>query len=337
MATCNHSRCLLPSKHVALLTASRIFVGNSISTPNSIGGVIAASPNGTLPYTPAAGIPAGSDNIGRYTPLDDLSFVQARQFWAAMDIYAQQHTVDACRFELGNVAEPSVAQGFIDNILNIVDNCLARRVAYGIGLNLPAMATAQTSNMSGMTNGTGAYPSLFPLNPGQEMNKSNAGLTVAVLANDTLLTQADLSAMMPLLEAQQVNIAVVAPHTGTLKSGINARASYITASSVFYDAVFIGSSMMNGNGSMMAVLDMNAMGFVMQAYGHGKAIGALGTGGEGVLMGLGVGGMNESLGLFAGDAGTVTMDVLQALSGPVRFPQRLPVDDVDSICGTGDM
>lgn len=331
------------------LTTSRIFVGDSISTPNSIGGVIAASPNETLPYAPASGIPAGSGNIGRYTPADNLAFVQATQFWNTMDIYAQQHTVDALRFELGNVADMSVTQNFIDKILNNVDNCMARRVAYGIGATMPAMGSGQTTSNTSSSSGTSMngssspsmdYPSLYPLNPGQEANKSNAGLTVAVLANDTMLSQSDLSAMMPLLTAQQVNIAVVAPYVGTLQSGINATSSFILASSVFYDAVFIGSSMSSGNmaganGTMStATLDTNTMQFVMQAYGHGKAIGALGSDGEAVLMGMGVGGSNDTLGLFAGDAGTVTTDVLDALSGPVRFPQRFPVDDVEAICGS---
>lgn len=309
--------------------------------------MVAASPNETLPYAPASGIPAGSGNIGRYTPADNLEFVQAIQFWNTMDIYAQQHTVDALRFELGNVANASVAQSFIDKILNNVDNCMARRVAYGIGATMPAMGSgpmmSNTSSSRGSSmNGSSMsmdYPSLYPLNPGQEANKSNAGLTVAVLANDTMVTQSDLSAMMPLLMAQQVNIAVVASYMGTLQSGIKATGSFITVSSVFYDAVFIGSSistgnMTAGNGTMSpAMLDSNMMQFVMQAYGHGKAIGALGSDGEAVLMGMGVGGSNDTLGLFAGDAGTVTADVLDALSGPVRFPQRLPVDDVETICG----
>lgn len=305
---------------------------------------MAASANDNLPYAPASGTPAGSGNIGRYTPADDLAFPQAQQFWSTMDIYAQQHTVDALRFELGNVANTSVVQAFIDNILNNVDNCLARRVAYGVGATLPAMSGGSNMNVSSGdgamgTNGSSmssSYPSLYPLNPGQEPNKSNAGLTVAVLANDTMLSESDLSAMMPLLMAQQVNIAVVAPHVGTLASGINATASFILASSVFYDAVFIGSSMTGSNGtSGGTVLDSNTMGFVMQAYGHGKAVGALGSSGEAVLMGMGVGGSNDTLGLFAGDAATVTTDVLQALSGPVRFFQRFPVDDVASICGSG--
>ena len=248
-----------------------------------------------------------------------------------MDIYGQQHTVDGYRFELGNVANTSVVQVYIDNILNNIDNCLARRVAYGVGATMPTIGSGPMSNSS--INSNSPYPSLYPLNPGMEPNKSNAGLVVAVLANDTLLTQADLSAMMPLLMSQQVSINVVAPHLGSLQSGINATASFITVSSVLYDAVFIGSAASSNMTSTALGLYSDAEAFVMEAYSHGKAIGALGSSGMGFLQGMGLS-ANSSLGLYAGAAGQVTTDDLSALSGPVRFPQRFPTDDVAIICGT---
>ena len=97
--------------------------------------------------------------------------------------------------------------------------------------------------------------------------------------------------MMPMLMDQKVTLTVVGPQIGQLQSGINASASYITISSVFYDAVFIGSmgnsSGTSGTGPL--ALDPNAMAFVMEAYSHGKAIGALGNSGGGFLLGLGPG------------------------------------------------
>ena len=71
------------------------------------------------------------------------------------------------------------------------------------------------------------------------------------------------------------------------------------------------------------------MNFVLEAYGHGKAIGALGFSGEPILQYLGIAG---EPGVYSGNAGTVTMDVLNALSGPVRFPERFPTDNVKAIC-----
>ena len=129
-----------------------------------------------------------------------------------------------------------------------------------------------------------------------------------------------------MLSEQKVSLAVVAPHVGSLKTGVMANASFITTSDVFYDAIFIGSSTtMNGTG-----LNMDMYSFVMDAYSHGKAIGALGSSGMNILKSLGIANMP---GIYSGGAASVTTDVLKALSGPVRFPQRFPTDDIVAICG----
>ena len=302
-----------------------IFQGPSISTPNGIGGVQEPGADTTLQYTSSAGEQAGSGRIGRYAATYDW-FGQARTFWGSLDVYAQQHTVDAYVFELGNVANTSVVQVYIDNLLNNIDNCLARRVAFGVGAHMP-----ESGANVGLSNGTAPYPSLYPLTVQMEPNKSNAGLTVAVLANDTMLSASDVAGMMPLLASQQVSLAVVAPHHGSLASGINATASYITTSSIFYDAIFIGSIQSGSNATGSPVLDFNAQAFVMEAYSHGKAIGALGSSGQAILQGLGQS-VNETAGLYAGDPAQVTTSVLNALSGPVRFPMRFPTDDLAAIC-----
>lgn len=297
-----------------------IYEGNSISTPNGIGGVQEPGANATLQYTTNNEM-AGSGPIGRYVAEYDW-FGQARLFWGGLDKYAQQHTVDAYRFELGNVGNPPVVQAYIDNTLNNIDNCLARRVAYGVGATLPAVGSGPRTNLTAQST---PYKSLYPLNPGQEPNKSNEGLQVAIIANDTLTSTSDIAAMMGELTAQKVSLYVVAPRIGELKTGVTANASFITTSDIFYDAIFIGSSMSsNGTG-----LDMNSYNFVDEAYGHGKAIGAFGSSGSAILKSLGIAGMP---GVYSGGAGAVTTDVLNALSGPVRFPQRFATDDISAIC-----
>lgn len=205
-----------------------IFEGDSTSGPNSIGGIQEASSQQGLPYTGSQGEMAGIGNIGRYVPSYDWA-AQARSFWGTLDKYAQQHTVDAYRFELGNVGDETVVKKYIDNILNKIDNCLACRVAYGIGAKLPAVGSGPMTNV---TNSTAPYPSLYPLTQGLEPNKSNEGLVVGILADDSILSIADLSAMSTLLSAEKVRYEVVAPHQGPLASGITAKQSYITTSSI---------------------------------------------------------------------------------------------------------
>lgn len=133
---------------------------------------------------------------------------------------------------------------------------------------------------------------------------------------------------MTALSAQKVNLTVVGPHIGTLKTGVDATASYITTSSVFYDAVFI-ANVVNG-GRTAGGLDPNAYAFVMEAYSHGKAIGAFQPSGAAVLQALGIAG---EPGVYGGSVTVVVNEVLAALSGPVRFPQRFPTDDIAAICG----
>jgi catalase len=205
-----------------------LFEGASTSTPNDIGGVSEPSANQTFQYTGTSDQSAGVGNIGRYRTTNNWA-VQARTFWGSMDIYAQQHTVDAYRFELGHVADPSVIKNYIDKILNPINNCLARRVAFGIGAAMPAVGSGGTTKL---TNATTPYPSLYPLNPGQETNKSNAGLTIGVVATDKMLSIADLTAIMPLLSSQNVTFDIISSHVGGLASGVNATSSFILTSSI---------------------------------------------------------------------------------------------------------
>lgn len=171
---------------------------------------------------------AGIGNIGRYQPMYDWA-AQARNFWGTLDQYAQQHTVDAYRFELGNVGDNIVVQKYVDNILNKIDNCFARRVAYGIGAQLPALGSGPMTNV---TNSTTPYPSLYPMTQGLEPNKSNEGLVVGIIADDNVLSTADLSVIASVLSKQKVLFEVVSFRQGSLASGVSANQSYITTSSI---------------------------------------------------------------------------------------------------------
>ncbi len=74
--------------------------------------------------------------------------------------------------------------------------------------------------------------------------------------------------------------------------------------------------------------------FIREAYSHGKAIAAVGSGSQ-VLDMITIS-ADATMGVFQGDAATVTSQVLKALSGPVRFPWRFPVDS-PSICSRGNV
>jgi catalase len=145
---------------------------------------------------------AGPGNIGRYVASYDWAS-QARTPWGTLDIYAQQHTVNAYRFELGHVSNPNVTQMDVDTILNPTDNCLACRVGYGIGAGMPPLGSGPMTNV---TNSTARFPSLYPLAQSQS----------------------------PLLGAQQVSYEVVVSRQGMLATEVIANQSYITTSDILY-------------------------------------------------------------------------------------------------------
>jgi catalase len=102
--------------------------------------------------------------------------------------------VDAYRFELGHVSNPNVTQMYIDTILNPIDNCLSRHVAFGIGAEMPPLGSGPMTNV---TNSTARFLLLYPLAQSQELEKSNAGLTVGIITADNVFSTADLAAMSP--------------------------------------------------------------------------------------------------------------------------------------------
>ena len=289
---------------------SNIFEGESASSPNGIGGVMAASPQEAL----AVANENLSGQVGRFQPFND-PITQARGFWFSMDQYAQQHTVDAYRFELGHVSNPNVTAKYISTILNPVNNCLARRVAFGVGAPMPAIGTGS----SVVPNTT--FPSIYPL--ATNVSIPVTGLMVAILTTSDDIPMATYKTLTSALSSDKALFEVVASHQGVLASGVPSNESYVTTSSVLFDAVVIVSGGFSANTS----IPMVQQEFVREAFGHGKPIG---EGGSGFLSSLQLTGM----GLFmSSDAGSVMSSVIGSMEMPGRYPQRNPLDDVKAICG----
>jgi catalase len=283
-----------------------LFEGNSASTPNNIGGIHEASGPTAYGY----GNQNFNGRIGRYS-LNNDPFAQAAIFFNSQNNYSQQHTVDAYRLEIGLVADQDVKINFVDKVLNSIDNCLARRVAFGLGIPLPA--AQKTPQVSGIM-----YPSQYPLQ--FKTPQPVVGLTVGIITDSAGLAPTDLAAMQQLFDGKQLLFDVIAPRQGLLTRGVSATQSYITTSSVFYDAVIVA-------GNNTALPDIQA--FVQEAYTHGKPIGALG-GASTMFRTLQP---QTSIGLFsATSAATLAQDIAGAIALPGRYPERLPIDDIQAIC-----
>jgi catalase len=288
-----------------------LFEGASDSSPDNIGGVQPASPEVNLAFLSEA----VTGTVGRYGAFND-PFTQARTLWFTMDEYAQQHTVDAYHFELGHVSDANVTANYITKILNPINNCLARRVAYGIGSPLPPTG----SGSSAIPNAT--YQSLFPL--GTNISQPVTGLMVGIISTDDSISSSTYDKLTAALNSNQVMFEVIASRQGTLNTGVMSNQSYITTASIFYDAIVIVSE----NSTVVnATVPMVEQDFVGEAFGHGKPIGEAGSG---FLASMGL----NRIGTFVNsDVNMVNNSVIEALETPGRFPQRQPLDDVKSICG----
>ena len=290
-----------------------LFEGESASSPDNIGGVQPASPEAEL----AVLSEAVTGNIGRYGVFND-PFTQARALWFTMDEFAQQHTVDAYRFELGHVSNPNVTANYISKILNPINNCLARRVAYGVGSPLPPIGSGSSATPKA------TYQSLFPL--GANVSQPVTGLMVGIISTDDSITTATYDKLTAALNSNQVLFEVVASHQGPLNTGVISNQSYVTTASIFYDAIIVVSE--NSSASKPATVPMVEQDFVREAFGHGKPIGEAGSG---FLASMGLTGAGT---FVNSDASQVINSVIGALEAPGRFPQRQPLDDIKSICGT---
>ena len=68
-------------------------------------------------------------------------YSQARQYWKSLTESEQNHTVGGFVFELSQVSLPHVLKRAVANLRN-VDESLARRVAQGLGIELPEKSKA---------------------------------------------------------------------------------------------------------------------------------------------------------------------------------------------------
>ena len=289
-------------------------------SPNDLGG-ISGTPESALTNGWTENITGGP--IGRYGLYND-PWAQASTFYYSIDEYAQQHTIDAWRSDLNHISNKTVVNNYIETFLNQIDNCMARRIAYGIGAPMPALGTGSTQKPNT------TYPLWYPL--GENAGTLPvAGLNIAVLADEDTLTSADWKTLQSAFEGKQLNYSVIAPRAGELKSGVSANVSYITGgTSVFFDGVILGSSTNGTTANDPSRRDQTD--FLRTSYGHGKPMVAIGNG-ISTFNDMGYP-ANSTLGVFgANSASDAVNDIVNSLAKPGRYPNRLPLDDVQSICG----
>jgi catalase len=209
-------------------------------------------------------------------------FSQAKLFFNSQSDAEKNHMVDAFSFELGKCEVEAIRVRML-GILSLVDKGLAAQVAYNLGLHVPQQPE-QPINKSIPADGD---PVKFqPIKVKSKLLKSGA-LSMANTIKDSIRTRkiailaADgvdensLLTMKDALEAEGAVIDIIAPKLGELMAGGNTKIvvnqSFLTAASVFYDAVYVA-----GGTNSVATLaaEPDAIHFLNEAYKHCKSIAA---------------------------------------------------------------
>ncbi len=219
-------------------------------------------------------------------------FSQASLFWHSQSEPEQAHIVKAFRFELGKLEVPAIRERMIAMLMQ-VDPSLAKRVAQGLGLSVPTKSPTLL-NESVPADGN---PAEYQPKPNKSSASRSSALSmansvkggiktrkVAILAADGV-DDAALNGMKKALIEAGAQAKIVAPRLGMLTGAkgadIHIDFSFLTSSSVLFDAVYIPG----GDKSVQALQqEDDAVEFVKEAYKHCKTIAATGAGSRFVSM-----------------------------------------------------
>jgi catalase len=191
-------------------------------------------------------------------------YSQARLFWISQTPSEQAHIASAFVFELSKVELEAVPPRMVANLRN-VDEELAKRVAAGLGIALPQKSPAAREPVE-----MEPSPALsIQLN----MKETLQGRTVGVLV-DNNSDAAVLKSLRSEVEGAGGRLFVVAPkiHGLTLSDGkpCTADGQLAGSPSQLFDAVAV---ILEEDEARFLVNEAAAVQWVMDAYGHLKAIG----------------------------------------------------------------
>lgn len=207
-------------------------------------------------------------------------FSQAKLFFNSQSEAEKNHIVQALSFELGNVGAEAIRVRVL-GLLSQIDASLAQQVAEAIGVSVPK-APEQPMNRS---YGADADPQKNQPTKAKKAIEKSKALSMAETVKNTIKTRriafltADgsdekaVEAMRKALIAEGAVVTIVAPKLGSVKGehggSLKADQSYLTSSSVLFDAVYIPGGK---NGIKLLSSRPDVLEFIDEAYRHCKAI-----------------------------------------------------------------
>ncbi len=192
-------------------------------------------------------------------------FSQARLFWKSLTDSERAHVASSFTFELSKVLLEHVPARMIGNLRN-VDEELAQRVADGMGVKLPKKNQPRADVLD-------MKPS-DALSIQKNMKATLEGRVVGILINDGS-DAAAIVAVKKAVEKEGGTCKLVAPKVAGAKmkdgSVLKADGQLAGTPSQLFDAVAI---ILSDDGCKALLSEGAAVQFVMDAFGHLKAIGA---------------------------------------------------------------
>lgn len=190
-------------------------------------------------------------------------YSQARLFWESQTDHEKAHVASSFVFELSKVQLEHVPPRMVANLRNVSEE-LAKRVAAGLGISLPKKASAASEPYD-------LKPSAA-LSIHKNMKPTLDGRSIAIL----IAEGSDIAVLTKLkksIEKAGASVKIVASKVGsiTLSDGqaIKADGQLAGTPSQLFDAVAI---VLSAEGTAMLLKEAGAVQWVMDAFGHLKAI-----------------------------------------------------------------
>ncbi|CAO3611899.1 unnamed protein product [Cunninghamella blakesleeana] len=247
-------------------------------------------------------------------------YSQAQLYYNSLTDAEKQQLIDGLRFEIGKSKTLDVRKRMI-NVINHVDNDLARRIASAIGVPLPKKI-AENKNQTTVGISIEKYPK-----PDNIKTRR-----VAILTAPGTNT-AEAKTMYNFLKSKGAYPSYIGLALGD-QDGLDITDTYVTSASVLFDAIYVPSGNKDSLKKLTTTSSLFPMDepkvFVLDAFRHGKPVAASGNGVEllkSANVDLPSNGKKELNGVVVGNkANSITNDFEDALKQQ-RFWSRLPLDD----------
>lgn len=291
-----------------------VYKGNVAYYPNGLQGntpsMVEPEDGGYIDYPEKV---SGVKQRGKSAKFFDY-YSQAQLYYNSLTEAEKQQMIDGLRFEIGKSKSLDVRRRMID-VINHVDNNLARRIAKSINVPLPDKIVENQNKTT-----TGISIEEYP------KPRNIRTRTVAILtAPGTDVHEAQ--AMYDYLAKEGAYIEFIGIALGD-QDGLNITNTYLHTSSVLYDAVYIpggkaGIRMLTKNVSEFPY-DEPKM-FVLDAYRHCKPIAASGEGINFLKTSVSDDVVDKD-GIITGKSGSALQEDFKEAIIQMRFWSRLPLD-----------